>query len=253
MPIPRRIIQTHRDATMEPYLRQSWIDHHPDYEYRFFDDADCRALIADRMPELLGTYDVLPLAVQKADLFRYIALHEMGGLYADVDTVCLAPLHSYVDLASEHLHVCPEMQPSRWPGGAEDYALHFCNPRQFLQWTLCSPPGHPLLADVIERIARLVAQYAPSELVLASENMRTTLQLTGPHLFSNMIEVYLHKEGAAARLTLLPHLAWGAYPWEQCHPMFGPAIKVCHLFHGTWLGKPEQLRMPAPLRLKQRY
>lgn len=254
MPIPRRIIQTQRSSAIDAHLRQSWKEYHLDYEYCFFDDDDCRVFIAERVPALLSTYDALPLTVQKADLFRYIAVYEMGGLYADVDTVCLASVHDYVDLSSENLHVCLEMQPSDWPNGTNDYDRHFCSPRQFLQWAFCAPSGHPMLRRLIERIQYLVKQYEPEELRRRSQtDMFTTLALTGPHIFSRMIEEHLSTESESARLTILPRHAWGAYPWEQSHPMFSPAIKMRHLFFGSWLPMPTTLKIPAVMQLKQRY
>ena len=88
MPIVRRIVQTHQNESFAHSSRATWLAHHRLFDYQFFDDAASRAFIAGCFPALLQTYDKLPLAVQKADLFRYAAIFHGGGIYADTDTRC---------------------------------------------------------------------------------------------------------------------------------------------------------------------
>jgi mannosyltransferase OCH1-like enzyme len=253
MSIPRRIIQTHRDSIIQAEFRQSWIDQHPGYEYCFFDDHGSRSFVAEQMPALLATYDALPLDVQKADLFRYIAVYQLGGLYADVDTVCQASVHDYLDLGQASLQVCCEMTPAEWPKGLADYPEYFCLPRQFLQWTFCAPPKHPALMLMIERIRYLVGLQVPDELAELSRSTRFTLELTGPHMFTRVIDEYLARGADVATVKILPRLTWGSYPWEQIQPIFSPSIKVRHMFEGSWLSGGKRLVTVAPMRLKSRY
>lgn len=233
MPIPRRIIQTHRSETIHPEWRQSWRDHHPDYDYLFFDDAQCRALIAGHLPAMLATYDLLPLAVQKSDLFRYAALYVLGGTYADVDTLCCAPLHSYIDMAEDHLVAGLEMHPVDYGGDGAAYMRHYCAPYQFLQWTFSAPAGHPALAVLLQRIRYLVSGLAPAKLAAYSADMRFTLELTGPMVFTQVLTDFLSGT-RPGKVSVLPRLAWGSWLAEHARPELGAQVKVRHLFEGGW-------------------
>lgn len=233
MPIPRRILQTHRDDRLMRELRETWRDHHPDYDHRFFDDAACRDFVAARRPDVLASYDALPLPVQKADLFRYVAVHELGGLYTDVDTECRAPLHDYLDLSRDALVVCAEMRPSDWPAGVLQYAQLFCWPRQLGQWTFAAPAGHPALARMIERICWRVGQLTAAELAAASAFAPFTLELTGPRLFTQVVDEFLCAS-RVGEVIELDRLAWGAQPAEQADPRLAGLIRVRHRFAASW-------------------
>lgn len=77
------------------YLKgiQSWWDHHPDWKYKLWTDNDLKWLahrdLYDRAPELVPADAVGQL---RADIARYEILLRHGGLYVDIDTVCLKPL-----------------------------------------------------------------------------------------------------------------------------------------------------------------
>ncbi len=233
MTIARRIVQTHRDDTFARASRESWKLYHPDFRYHFYDDAACRAVIARGFPQLLATYDKLPLAVQKADLFRYAAIYEGGGIYADTDTRCCAPLHSYLDLDVEHLVVGLEMAPSTFSRGIDTYMMRYCLPHQLLQWTFAASSGHPALALVLQRIVYNVAQMDDRQLEAWSRSARFTLELTGPMLFSQVCNEFLSGT-RNGRVTVLPRLAWGAWPREQMQGQLQDQIKLRHLFEGSW-------------------
>ena len=146
MSIPRRIIQTHRSPDIGREWRESWIAHNPGYEYMFFTNDECRDFVAQHRPGLLPIYDKLPNFVQRVDLFRYLVVHELGGFYADVDTVCCAPLDSYVDLERDHLvggmemtlaHYRHELRNQRIPQKAHHRQRQLKRPQSV--WFLRSP------------------------------------------------------------------------------------------------------------------
>lgn len=237
MPIVRRIVQTHQSESFAHTSRATWLAHHPRFDYQFFDDAASRALIAGYFPALLPTYDKLPLAVQKADLFRYAAIYHGGGIYADTDTRCCAPISSYVDLDAEHLVVGIEMTPTSYARGIDAYLKNYCLPHQLLQWTFAASKGHPALALMLKRIQFNVARMTPVEIYTWSQSNRFTLELTGPMLFSQVCNEFLSgtREGL---ITVLPRFAWGAWRGEQAKAALLEKIKVQHLFEGSWKTSP---------------
>lgn len=238
MPIPRCIIQTHRDPAITPELRQTWIDWHPDYHYRFFNDDDCRRFFIDHMPDLLSTYDKLPLPVQKSDLFRYAVIFNNGGIYTDVDTVCQAPLHSYINMDEEQLVAGVEMTPSIYRYGMHAYVAHYSSPSQLLQWTFAASPRHPVLGKMLARIHFLASLNTREQIIAFSEAPRYTLELTGPVGFTQVIHDHIAQR-QLPRVSILPQLFWGHNPWHNTDvDLLHPDIKLRHLYHGSWKPAP---------------
>jgi hypothetical protein len=95
--IPRIIHQIwYQGATAVPpryrAFRDGWQKAHPGWEHRLWDQASCRALLAERYPDFLATWEAYPLFIQRIDSIRYFILHSHGGLYLDMDMECLKPL-----------------------------------------------------------------------------------------------------------------------------------------------------------------
>ena len=134
MSIPARIIQTHRHESLAQPSRDSWLAHHPDFEYCFYDDLASRGLIATHCPALLATYDRLALPVQKADMFRYAAIYIRGGIYTDIDTRCCASFDSYASRKEDALVVGIEMNAAQY-ANMDDYIKAYPVPHQLAQWT----------------------------------------------------------------------------------------------------------------------
>ena len=94
--IPKVIFQTYKTRNLQKGMYQaakSWSKKNPDYDYYFFDDAAQRQLIERHFEQdVLEAYDKLDVGAFKADLWRYCVLFIYGGVYADIDTVCLQQL-----------------------------------------------------------------------------------------------------------------------------------------------------------------
>lgn len=109
--IPRIIHQTWRDADTIPLSWQqasnSCRQHHPDYQYRFWTDQAARRLIESEFPCLLATYDSYPYDIQRADIIRLVILYVYGGIYLDLDIICLRSL----DQLRAHTLVLPRTRP----------------------------------------------------------------------------------------------------------------------------------------------
>lgn len=65
------------------------------WEYRFYDDAACQAYVEARFPRHIGAYLAL-MPVERSDFFRYLVILGDGGVYADVDTICLRPFDDLI-------------------------------------------------------------------------------------------------------------------------------------------------------------
>jgi mannosyltransferase OCH1-like enzyme len=67
----------------------SWREHHPEWQHILWTDEDNRSLVACQYPEFLPGYDAIPYGVRKADFCRFLYMHRYGGVYVDLDFVCL--------------------------------------------------------------------------------------------------------------------------------------------------------------------
>jgi mannosyltransferase OCH1-like enzyme len=97
--IPRIIHQSYKSVE-HPYPRhwqQSWMENHPNWDYRFHTDADNRQLVSAHYPQFLDTFDAFPQGIMRADFARFLYLHLWGGVYVDLDYVCLKPIDRLFD------------------------------------------------------------------------------------------------------------------------------------------------------------
>ena len=86
--IPKIIHQTWKTKDIPKKYKKwqnSWKKHHPDWEYRLWDDTDLRNLIKNEYPWFLEKYDNYPHMIQRVDAARGFILHKYGGLYVDLD------------------------------------------------------------------------------------------------------------------------------------------------------------------------
>jgi len=94
--IPKIIWQTHEwDYNNLPIVykktSQTWKNLNPLWEYKYFNRTQRESFIVDNYPHLVKTYLDEP-GVRQADIWRYCVVHKYGGVYADMDSVCVKPL-----------------------------------------------------------------------------------------------------------------------------------------------------------------
>ncbi|WP_268225315.1 glycosyltransferase family 32 protein [Sinomicrobium oceani] len=89
MKIPKILHQTWKNENYPEHFKplvKSWIENHPDWEYRLWTDEMNRNFIKENYPDFLNTFDNYPVPIQKADAIRYFILFHYGGLYVDIDS-----------------------------------------------------------------------------------------------------------------------------------------------------------------------
>jgi hypothetical protein len=101
--IPKVIIQTsnyHMNKNIYHYNSiMSFIELNPEYEYKFFNDNECRFFLLEcnDIENIVEAFDSLTCGPMKADLFRYAYLYKNGGCYFDCKMILLKPLSSLID------------------------------------------------------------------------------------------------------------------------------------------------------------
>jgi hypothetical protein len=167
----------------------SWFKVNPGWEYRFWTDADNRALIRDHFPESLAMFDGYHSAIQRADAIRYFILYKYGGVYADLDFEALQPLG---DLLAR-----PEHQDTGVLLGQEPLAharVLYDQPRMLCNAIMISCAGHPFWAAVI---AELHKRYDAGI---------KTVRATGPRMLNDVVEAWLNVSSESTH-TAMPKVA----------------------------------------------
>jgi mannosyltransferase OCH1-like enzyme len=115
-------------------------------------------------------YQKLPMAVMKADLWRYCVIYKNGGIYADTDTVCKVFPNLFITDAL--LTVVPEL-----------------NTPYFCQWVFSAPKESPILKSIIDlSVERILT-------IPEIKGEHIIHYLTGPSVFTDGIEKYLKENG----------------------------------------------------------
>jgi hypothetical protein len=85
--IPLHVYQTWCTKEMPPGMTEAinvLREQNPEFEFHLYDDAECRAFIAQYFPaEVVWAFDSLRPGAYKADLWRYCILYIHGGVYLD--------------------------------------------------------------------------------------------------------------------------------------------------------------------------
>jgi mannosyltransferase OCH1-like enzyme len=68
----------------------------PDWEYRFWTDADNHLLVEERFPEYLSMFRRIRRGVIRADIVRYMYLSAYGGFYFDTDYKVLRTINEEI-------------------------------------------------------------------------------------------------------------------------------------------------------------
>ena len=119
--IPKIIWQTHEykhEDIPENFLRtmQTWKNLNPEWQHRYADATE-RARQVRRYDQTLYRYYLLADNITQADIWRYIAIYENGGVYADMDSICTMPLDYMIDKYYNgedliSLHIMIDHQPN---------------------------------------------------------------------------------------------------------------------------------------------
>lgn len=171
----------------------TWTEQHPGFIHEVITDQvalHLLRLLYASVPEVLEAYDALPLAVLKADFFRYLILLARGGIYSDIDTFAIKSalewIPEQVPRSAIGLVIGIEADPDR-PDWKDWYSRRI----QFCQWTIQSKPGHPVLRDVVARVTQETLKRKRQGL-LAGVVDKNVVEFTGPALWTDVIFEYFN-------------------------------------------------------------
>lgn len=195
---PAYIWQTWRSAPSDSDFEfreqeASWTEQHPGFIHEVITDkvaVSLLRLLYAPMTSVLEAYEALPLAVLKADFFRYLILFARGGIYSDIDTYAIRSAIEWVpdNIPRETigLVVGIEADPDR-----EDWAEWYSRRIQFCQWTIQAKPGHPVLLDTIVHITEETLKRKKAG-QLGKTVDKNVIEFTGPAIWTDVIFHYFN-------------------------------------------------------------
>lgn len=169
MCIPRIIHQTFRHTELSPALQgciKRLRSSNPGWEYRFYDDQACLDFVRTHYDRrILAAYNSINprYGAAKADVFRYLLMYRVGGVYLDVKS---GASRSLDEIVAHHPYILSHWDNSPY-GTHPGWGLHFSDlPRgEYQQWHICAQPEHPYLKAVIARVLENLETYKPRHTV----------------------------------------------------------------------------------------
>ena len=183
--IPRIIHQTHRSWDALPAdIRDSiaaFRARNPGWEYRFYDDeAVTRFIRASYGPDVLSYFERIDpcYGAARADLFRYLLMYRVGGVYLDIKSTIRPPIDEIIR-PDDRLILAQWSQTERFvDSGRHDWDLGGrIEGGELQQWHVICAPGHPYLQAVIHTVMRNIDCYIPG---MHGSGRAAVLRVTGP-------------------------------------------------------------------------
>lgn len=189
--IPKVVHQTYPTRDLPEVLRNGldrWMAENPSWAFRLYSSDEREAFIRDAYgEEILETYRKIrpEYGAARADLFRYLLIYRLGGVYLDIKSRFTVPIDDVIrgdegfivsqwrnDQGSEHagIGLLPELADI--PGG------------EFQQWHVIACPGHPFLRAVIIAVLANIDSYSPW---FTNVGRIGVLRLTGPIVYTRAI------------------------------------------------------------------
>lgn len=185
--IPRIIHQTFYTPDLPPDLRKN-VDHlkasNPGWEYRFYDDAAIVDFILKNYPPVVLQYfeRIDPrYGAARADLFRYLLMYKVGGVYLDIKSTATQPLDEVLLPEDRFLLSEWNNENAGFDAWGKHYELNDFGGREFQQWYIACASGHPFLRAVIDNVLNNIDTYIPG---LHGTGKPGVLRVTGPIAYS---------------------------------------------------------------------
>lgn len=207
-------------------LGNTWKEFHPDWQYIFWDDQKMEVFMRQYYPDYIEAYSRFAYDIQRWDVIRYLILYQMGGLYVDFDTECLANIESL--LVTDCCFGTDTEENIIYSSLVEDAYLN--------NTYIASTPGHPFLKSVIEYV------FSSSQMYITEENkLLHVLQTSGALMLSDVYKQYDAKE----QVCIIPASDVAPFSLEEAHAILAGEEKeewnlrlqrasAVHFFIGSW-------------------
>ncbi|KAL8894327.1 MAG: hypothetical protein Q9192_004415 [Flavoplaca navasiana] len=231
---------------------RTWMDLNMEYRYELLTDGSAETYVKDHFPQhskIRQTYLSLSDFIMRADLIRYLALLQDGGVYNDLDVGCLRPIDLWIPppfKANTSVVLGIEVDNEMGPEKSKLFEL--------VNWTIMSRRNAPFMRFLVDRvIGNLEKDAAAHNTTLANlqPKRQEVIDVTGPAALTEATFQYLSEKTQTtvnmhnftkmrrpklvADILVLPINAFGAghlVQWSGTDED-GSAL-VHHYFAGSW-------------------
>jgi mannosyltransferase OCH1-like enzyme len=188
--------------------QESWIRHHPDWEYKLWTDKEVKKLKLYNQE----AYENAPNYGEKSDILRYELLFRFGGLYVDIDFECLQPFDIFHHTYQVYVGIM------RTDNMRVNNAL------------IGSVPEHGFLKDCIKKIIPAHDHYSHKQ----------TIQRTGPAHFTRCFLKYItHDTNEMIAFPIsffypIPIKVGKFHTLDQIRFWIRPETFAVHYWAGSW-------------------
>lgn len=163
-------------------LMDSWQQHHPDWEYKLWTDSE----VADFELYNQKAYDSATNYGMKADILRIEILYRYGGLYVDIDQLCLKPHDIFHHLSNLY---CGILHSS------------MTNVMCVSNAVIGAKPGHPILLRYMTKLQEKVEKRGNQPLNLSTREIQ---YFTGPFFFNDCVKFGLKEHSRDDSVIVFP-------------------------------------------------
>jgi len=189
--IPKIIHQTYHSKNLPPEIERSVQNIkalNPGWEHRLYDDADIVEFIrAHYSADVLNLYHRISHAygAARADLFRYLLIYKIGGVYFDIKSSPNTALDEVIKPDDCYLlSNWKNAEGEPYQGWGLHVELRDIPGGEFQQWHIVAAPGHPFLEAVIAKVLANIRRYHPG---LHGVGKAGVVRLTGPIAYTQAI------------------------------------------------------------------
>lgn len=141
-----------------------WRRLNPSLDIRFYNDEQLASFIAEHWPNLHANFGRMRV-VEKADIFRYVALWVLGGFYTDIDVTPVVPLLRWPRQFQfkQTLHQLDFILGIELSDPQQHAESHTHLPFQLCQWTMASAARNPMLEHVLRHVEQNIHTIPDTE------------------------------------------------------------------------------------------
>lgn len=138
----------------------------------------------------------------RADLFRYLAVYKLGGVYLDIKSTCTVPLSAV--LRSDDHFVLAQWDNKiggRYEGWGLTPDLWDVSGGEYVNWFFAARASHPLILSAVSYVLNAIKSYEPTQQNLGRYGI---LRTTGPIAWTRGIVFGMRRENRSR--SLLPRI-----------------------------------------------
>ena len=167
----------------------SWVTNNKKWKYILWNESMMEIFLYSYYPKLLSSYKKLDLMIMKIDFMKYIILYHYGGIYADMDTICLKDIDPLIKHYSKANVLLTEVPPfTKLERTFLSYSMNLDYDNKYLNnGILLSRKKHPFWMVVIDTVIKTKYKY-PRMLYTAN-----VFEKTGPLMLMKIYNKYKGK------------------------------------------------------------